>query len=855
MRSLLRWAIWIGLGFCLGLLLSLPFSPAHAQDPTPQMAQALNTQGQVAFSQGQVEAALALWQQSTELYQAIGDQTGVSGSLINQSRALETLGYYRRACQTLLTAIDLDQQLNEQWCEVHRRLGETNNLDPDTLFQILQQQPDKTLQILALRSLGNVLRLSGQLPLAQQLLLQSLALASEQGDSQQQLLSLLGLGQVEQSLCQQAIYRYGQTDSTEQAAALQTLVKQASDHYLEAEHLAQSRLQDSDHFQGGALLLSQALIRHLALLVAIESQPAIANLFPDLSHQLQTQLVNISRLPDLPPSRAAIYTHIDLANSYIARLSSSSAPPQIEIAAQLAQAHQQATDLDDREAQSYALGTLGHLYEQIAQQSHRAADWQQAQQVTASALTLAQTAQADHIAYQWQWQLGRIYTEQKETKQAIATYQAAAQTLQTLRQDLVAIESEAQFSFRDNVEPLYREWVELLVQTSNASSPPQQNLSQAIQAIDTLQLTALENFLSCNLTQTFQLGELQTENTLNHTTAILYPILLPNEIAVIVRLPQTADLQFHYIAISEAEVTQALGELRQQAENPYLSDRFLERSQQVYDWLIRPIEPLLKQQAVQTLVFVSDGALRNVPMGILHDGQHFLLEDYAVALSPGLQLPQSRALSQIDLAAIAFGLSEIRPDFTPHAGFGPLPDVEIELATISTQLPSRQYLNQSFTAQALQSLGDRNSAPIVHLATHGQFSSNPNDTYLLAWDRRITLDDFGQIFQGRTASADQEIELLILSACKTASGDTRATLGLAGVAIQSGARSTIASLWSVDDQSTAQLMTRLYQKLGQSPALLSRSEILRQAQLELLHTPGYQAPFYWAPYVLIGNWT
>lgn len=818
-------------------LKNLPENSDHAY----LFAQALNTQGQLAFAQGHPESALASWQAATDIYQNLNYASGITGSLINQSRAFETLGHYRRACQILLKAADL----SEQSCDVN------GNRAISSITKAFEHQPNAMLQSLGLRSLGQTLRLTGQLPVAQQLLEKSVAIAKAQDLHQQHLLSLLSLAQIEQDLVEQAIYRLGQAGSGADSSAIQALVEQVLEHYKEAENLAQSLIGDNGQ------LLALATIRHFSLLAILQSTAANNGLSINVTPQLQNQLLKAQNISPLPSSRMAIYANIQLAKAYITLLPSPFAPSITEIATLLSETHQQAITLNNIQAQSYALGTLGHLYKQIAKQDNRQETWQQAQQVTETALQLAQTAQAPHIAYQWQWQLGRIHTAQQASEKAVADYQAAVQTLQTLRQDLVAIDSEAQFSFRDNIEPLYREFVALLIQTSTETSPSQQNLSKAIQEIDALQLTELENFLSCNLTQTFQLSEPQTETT----TAIIYPIILADQLAVITRLPQTTAqkqttaLQFHHIDHPEADVTQVLSDLRQQAENRYLSDDFLERSQKVYDWIIRPIKPQLDAQNIQTLVFVSDGALRSVPMGILHDGQHFLLEDYAIAVSPGLQLPQAETLNQVKLDAIAFGLSETRPNFQPHEGFAPLSNVEHELATIDTQLPSRQYLNQDFTADALQSLSHSSRASIVHLATHGQFSSNPDDTYLLTWDRRITLNDFGQILQNPTTSEAKDIELLILSACKTASGDNRATLGLAGVAIQSGARSTIASLWSVDDQSTAELMTRLYKRLGQSSNALSRAEILRQAQLELIHTPGYRAPFYWAPYVLVGNWS
>ncbi|MBT9315777.1 CHAT domain-containing protein [Leptothoe spongobia] len=802
------------------------------------MAQTLNAQGQLAFTQGRTETALQAWQQTTQIYQDLDYQPGITGSLINQSRALETIGHYRRACQSLLNAINL----TEQSCDFSH-----SDTAPNKIIQAFEQESDNTLKILGLRSLGNVMRLTGQLPEAQQLLKQSVTLANSQEKPHQKLLSLLSLGKTEQALYEQAAYRYSQTSLPRDEAALKTHAENALAHYINTQEIAQALVKEHPD------LFSQTVIQQFTLLVNLHLGQFSQGLFPQLRLQLQTQLLTVKRLPSLAPNRTNLYTQINLAKSYIALQKSPETtirPSATEIFDLLSQVQQQAVAINDTDAQSYALGTLGGLYEQSAKQPHSDAKLlQQAQILTTKALELAQST--DHIAYQWQWQLGRIYAAQQSTDQAINYYQAAADSLQTLRQDLVAIESGAQFSFRDTVEPLYRELVALRLNQTKASIPSQDNLLQAIKDIDALQLTELENFLSCNLTQTIALSEPQVDTS----TAIIYPIILSDQVAVIVRLPQSDELQFHSVSIPKTEVGQILTQLRQQTENRYRSTIFLERSGQVYDWLIRPFETVLTQQQIHTLVFVSDGALRNVPMAVLYNGERFLIEDYSIALSPGLQLPASKPLSQIQLDAIAFGLSDIRPDFEPHKGFAPLTNVETELAAIKTQVPSRQFLNQDFTTPNLQTLGDSDRSPVVHLATHGQFSSDPNETFLLAWDQRITLNDFGQILQNQTTSDTTNIELLILSACKTASGDNRATLGLAGVAIQAGARSTIASLWFVDDQSTAALMTRLYEILGNPTKQLTRAEVLRQAQLDLLHTPGYQGPFYWAPYVLVGNWS
>jgi CHAT domain-containing protein len=138
------------------------------------------------------------------------------------------------------------------------------------------------------------------------------------------------------------------------------------------------------------------------------------------------------------------------------------------------------------------------------------------------------------------------------------------------------------------------------------------------------------------------------------------------------------------------------------------------------------------------------------------------------------------------------------------------------------------------------------------LATHGQFSSNPEETFLLTWSDRISIEDFDLIFQKRRLGLLRPIELLVMSACQTAAGDNRATLGLAGFALRSGAKSTIASLWSVSDESTSIMMQEFYHQL--TDLKVSKAEALRQAQLSLLEKPLYQHPYFWASFVLIGNW-
>jgi CHAT domain-containing protein len=211
-----------------------------------------------------------------------------------------------------------------------------------------------------------------------------------------------------------------------------------------------------------------------------------------------------------------------------------------------------------------------------------------------------------------------------------------------------------------------------------------------------------------------------------------------------------------------------------------------------------------------------------------------------------LQLLAPHSLEQVELKTIAAGLSEQRQ------GFSALNNVSLELKEIQDKVSSVVLLNQDFTTEALQKKIKFSDYPIVHIATHGQFSSSLEDTFLLAWNSRIHINELDSILQTRTPNRENAIELLVLSACETATGDQWAALGLAGMAVRAGARSTLATLWSVNDRATAELMSKFYQELATKH--VPKAEAIRQAQLQLLHSQWYKHPFYWAPYVLLGNW-
>ncbi|MEM1280257.1 MAG: CHAT domain-containing protein, partial [Cyanobacteria bacterium P01_H01_bin.152] len=537
-------------------------------------------------------------------------------------------------------------------------------------------------------------------------------------------------------------------------------------------------------------------------------------------------------------------------------------PPLVAVAGELQELRQTARALGDVQAEATVLGRLGALYEQIE-------DWENASQLTQQGLVLAQSYGLGQVAYDLQAQLGRIELALGDRQRAIAAYRASVATLQTLREDVVSVSSEAQYSFQQSIEPIYRELATLLL-TESPDTDSDENLRQAREVIELLQLAELDNFFR----EACLSGDTVEIDALDNQAAVLYPILLPDRIDVVLSLPDRSYQNFN-VPVTPLEVTQAVTTLQRGLLNP-LSDatttargigifvaegelenrpadqiQILPVAQQLYDWLIRPAEQALADSDVQTLVFVLDDSLRSIPMSVLYDGEQYLIEKYAIAATPGLRLVNPEPLPRKELSVILAGLSQ-QGESARADQFSPLPFVADEVKTIEQLFPSTVLLDEAFNVESFKANVGTVPAPIVHLATHGQFGDTLDNTFVLTWDDALDANRFSNILLTSELSREQPIELLVLSACETAKGDELSVLGLAGIAIRSGARSTLASLWQVSDQATSDLMGEFYQQLGSSD--LPKAEAIRQAQLALLNQSQYSHPFYWSAFVLLGNW-
>jgi CHAT domain-containing protein len=335
--------------------------------------------------------------------------------------------------------------------------------------------------------------------------------------------------------------------------------------------------------------------------------------------------------------------------------------------------------------------------------------------------------------------------------------------------------------------------------------------------------------------------------TIDPHAAIIHPIILSDRIEVTVSIPQQPS--HHYTTlIPQSEVEATINQMRQSMRQTSFAGERLEVAQRIYTWLLADAAPELDHSSITTLVFILDNSLCSLPMAALHNGQKYLIQKYQIVINPSKKISPSQPIQTVASSysqAIIAGISK------PNQEFDPLPGVEKEIIQISRKIPATVLLDENFTLENLRKQLENNAFSILHLATHAQFGSHIEDTFILAWNQKIHAQQLIHLLAEKHLHTSP-IDLLVLSACQTAKGDSQTTLGLAGIANRSGVRSTLASLWTVNDISTARFMDEFYYQLLSKKN--TKAAALRQAQLHLLQQTEFEHPYHWAPFIIVGNW-
>ncbi|MCK5795526.1 MAG: CHAT domain-containing protein, partial [Anaerolineales bacterium] len=493
--------------------------------------------------------------------------------------------------------------------------------------------------------------------------------------------------------------------------------------------------------------------------------------------------------------------------------------------------------LDDQRALSFAIGYAGRLYED----KHR---YKEALSLTQNAIFLAQKVYAPESLYRWQWQAGRILRQMNNIEGAVAAFRRTLFTLQAIRQEIDNCHDIQQASFRNIAGSVSFEMVDLLLRQSRMvtdSKEHQTLLLEARDVVELLRVYELRNYFKDDCVDAGVFNTVSLDD-ISKTAVVIYPVLLEDRTELLVSLP--SGLKQFTLSVDRETLIQEIRDFRKKLEKRTTWE-FLPHAQKLYDYLIRPYEPDLLSAGIHTLVFVPSGPLRTVPMAALHDGRQFLIEKYATAITPGLNLIDPSPIQRENINILAAGITEA------SQGFPPLPEVASELRNISSMFSSKLLLNQDFLVSNMEAELKKEAFNIVHIASHGQFQSDVNQTFVLAFDDKLTmntLDKYAGFLQFRKTPLD----LLALSACESAAGDDMAALGMAGVAVKAGARSALATLWFINDLASSILIKEFYHQI-EDPSV-SRAAALQQAQLNLAGDPRFNHPGYWSPFLLINNW-
>ncbi|MGL5059748.1 MAG: CHAT domain-containing protein, partial [Microcoleus sp.] len=349
-------------------------------------------------------------------------------------------------------------------------------------------------------------------------------------------------------------------------------------------------------------------------------------------------------------------------------------------------------------------------------------------------------------------------------------------------------------------------------------------------------------------------------------SGIIYLVSRDEQLEIILVPPVGEPIHYSISEAKRAALSPILTQFRNEITNQKKlnTTSYLPAAKQLYKWLFAPLELDLTRLGISTLLLSVDPGLRSLPFAALHDGKGFLIEKYNFSLIPSFSSTNTDYQSVGDATVLAMGRSEF-------VDKKPLRGVPLELERITTQWQGLSFLNSTFTLDNLNSQQARGRYRILHLATHAEFKSGqPSNSYIQLWNSQLQLNQMQ-----RVNWRNPQVELLVLSACRTVLGDRESELGFGGLAVKSGAKSALGSLWNVDDAGTLALMSEFYAQLR---GVTIKTEALQRAQQamiagkiriengQLVTTDGkvnlpdnlqqssnLSHPYYWSGFTAIGN--
>lgn len=839
---------------------------------------------------GQTEAAIKNWEQVISLYQKLQSsqqrEEKIAKAKTELAQVYSSIGQPKKAIALLCNPEENDNNENNK--EDDNNKDSNKNCTKNSVLQFAHNNiKDTNLEVAILGTLGDAYRLTGADDYEKAIYY----LESGLNKAENNHVYLTSLNNsLGNTYLQKALLNYRRGSSPVGSSDDTSKFKQYANEEIKKAHihLQQSRINAQSQSDKTSEIKAIESLGRLYKTLEEEEFKKILDTDNSLnkinpSQEIKELLVQANNiLKDLPQNRERVYTTINLINlrkstarKCIGADFDKQAEELLDDAINIAQT------LKDSRAESFALGEKGYMYECRQEYDNAIALTQQARQA-------AETAKSPDSLYLWEWQTGRILKTQNQTEEAIKAYERAIYTLEgSTRADILTANRDVQFDFRDSIEPIYRDLVamklslETSVEASGKSIEPKDgtsNFSSILKTIDSLKLAELQNYFGddCNFPafnkSRDSLRNVQADNFIKefvksqkylNNTAFISTFILEDKTAVILTLANGKnELRWH--SKKREEVENEIEQFRLDTQTLRgRGDSYLKSGKQVYDWMIGKFDILQQKNdknSIDTLVFIQDGVFRNVSMAALYDSQNeqFLIQRYAVATIPSLTLTKPEPINRQNLRVLALGLSkETKIDGKP---FKALPNVVEEVEQVRNKISGKQLLDPQFTYKNIKKELKKDSYPIIHIATHGQFGIRPEDTFIVTGDsKKITFNELDKMIR-RFARNTEPLELLVLTACETGTGDSRSALGLGGVAVQAGAKSALASLWVIDDGIAAQVAVGFYDELLRSSnvtkARALQTVLVKFITKEKVDENGktFDHPRYWSPFVMIGNW-
>jgi len=407
----------------------------------------------------------------------------------------------------------------------------------------------------------------------------------------------------------------------------------------------------------------------------------------------------------------------------------------------------------------------------------------------------------------------------------------------------IRVEKPSGNSFYDSVAPLFVEYEDVLLRRAATAKTPDQSerwLVQVKETIETSHAAELQDYFQDDC-----VGKVVAQHkggALPSGTMVVYPISFPDRLELLVETP--TGLKQIQVPVSGEKLTKEIRTFRRLIQDSR-SQNYMASAQMLHGWLVAPLQQDFQSTGISTLVVVAEGALRTIPMGALHDGRQFLVDTVAVAVTPSLEMTDLMSSQRRKGKLLSVGLTE------SVEGVPAPRHAEAEVQAIRTLYGGKLLMNKQFSAPSLEEEIKDQGLGIVHVASQTIVGGEANESFVLAHDGKISMDRLAQLV-GMQHYRQQPLDLLTLSSCEIAAEDDRAALGLTGVAVKTGARTALASLWATEETTTTELVEEFYRQL-QDPTV-SKAVALQRAQQKILAQRGHSHPSFWSAFLLINNW-